>query len=133
VLECVHVQPWTSDCRLESVLPASIRSAGWNVAVSYIWALQSQGCLPCAALQENNFKAVLESMRDLMNEQTIVPPWLHDTFLGYGDPSAAQYTKQPDFRRTVDFKVLQGIHITAPAMWNGQCRADRCCAGHGRH
>ena len=45
-------------------------------------------------------------MRDLMNEATVVPPWLHDTFLGYGDPAAAQYSKLPDaFVRTIDFKV----------------------------
>ena len=56
-------------------------------------------------LQENNFKAVLESIRDLMNEQTVVPPWLHDIFLGYGDPAAAQYSKMDGFIRTVDFKV----------------------------
>lgn len=56
-------------------------------------------------MQENNFKAVLESIRDLMNEQTVVPPWLHDIFLGYGDPAAAQYSKMDGFIRTVDFKV----------------------------
>lgn len=45
-------------------------------------------------------------MRDLMNEATVVPPWLHDTFLGYGDPAAAQYSKLPEaFVRTIDFKV----------------------------
>jgi hypothetical protein len=32
--------------------------------------------------KENNFKAVLESIRDLMNEEVIIPPWLHDIFLG---------------------------------------------------
>ncbi|GLI62109.1 hypothetical protein VaNZ11_004692 [Volvox africanus] len=41
--------------------------------------------------KENNFKAVLESIRDLMNDETaVIPPWLHDVFLGYGDPAAAQ-------------------------------------------
>ncbi|GFR52139.1 hypothetical protein Agub_g14654, partial [Astrephomene gubernaculifera] len=41
--------------------------------------------------KENNFKAVLESIRDLMNDDTAaIPPWLHDVFLGYGDPAAAQ-------------------------------------------
>lgn len=29
---------------------------------------------------------MLESIRDLMNEDTVVPPWLHDILLGYGDP-----------------------------------------------
>ncbi len=66
-------------------------------------------------LQENNFKAVLESIRDLMNGETVLPEWLHDIFLGYGDPAAAQYTKLPHTLRTLDFKVkafpcAQGKH-----------------------
>lgn len=40
--------------------------------------------------KENNFKAVLESIRDLMNEDVIIPPWLHDIFLGYGDPGESE-------------------------------------------
>lgn len=57
-------------------------------------------------VQENNFKAVLESIRDLMNEETVLPDWLHDIFLGYGDPAAAQYSQLPtSYRRTLDFKV----------------------------
>ncbi|RVW89794.1 Intron-binding protein aquarius [Vitis vinifera] len=35
--------------------------------------------------KENNFKAILESIRDLMNETCIVPDWLHNIFLGYGN------------------------------------------------
>ncbi|CAA0829188.1 P-loop containing nucleoside triphosphate hydrolases superfamily protein [Striga hermonthica] len=54
--------------------------------------------------KENNFKAILESIRDLMNETCIVPDWLHDIFLGYGNPSAARWTNMPDLLQTVDFK-----------------------------
>ncbi|KAH1235389.1 RNA helicase aquarius [Glycine max] len=54
--------------------------------------------------KENNFKAILESIRDLMNEYCIVPKWLENIFLGYGDPSAAQWTNMPDVLETVDFK-----------------------------
>lgn len=54
--------------------------------------------------KENNFKAILESIRDLMNETCIVPEWLHNIFLGYGNPSAAQWTNMPDLLETVDFK-----------------------------
>ena len=43
--------------------------------------------------KENNFKAVLETIRDLMNTECVVPEWLHDIILGYGDPGAAHYTK----------------------------------------
>ncbi|KAL3814759.1 hypothetical protein ACJIZ3_016027 [Penstemon smallii] len=63
--------------------------------------------------KENNFKAILESIRDLMNETCIVPEWLHDIFLGYGNPSAAQWTNMPDLLRTVDFKdtFLDAAHV----------------------
>jgi intron-binding protein aquarius len=41
--------------------------------------------------KENNFKAVLESIRDLMTESTTIPDWMHDLFLGYGSPEDTQY------------------------------------------
>ena len=43
--------------------------------------------------KENNFKAVLETIRELMNTQCVVPNWLLDIILGYGDPGAAHYSK----------------------------------------
>lgn len=63
--------------------------------------------------KENNFKAILESIRDLMNETCIVPDWLHDIFLGYGNPSAAQWTHMPDLLESVDFKdtFLDADHV----------------------
>lgn len=63
--------------------------------------------------KENNFKAILESIRDLMNETCIVPDWLHNIFLGYGNPSAAQWTNMPDLLETVDFKdtFLDADHL----------------------
>ena len=54
--------------------------------------------------KENNFKAVLETIRDLMNTECVVPDWLHDILLGYGDPSAAHYTNMPNQAETLDFK-----------------------------
>lgn len=53
--------------------------------------------------KENNFKAVLETIRELMNTECVVPNWLHDIILGYGDPSAAHYSKLPDQCKTMDF------------------------------
>lgn len=43
--------------------------------------------------KENNFKAVLETIRELMNTECVVPDWLHDIILGYGDPGAACYSR----------------------------------------
>ena len=53
--------------------------------------------------KENNFKAVLETIRDLMNTDCVVPEWLHDIVLGYGDPGAAHYTKMANEIATLDF------------------------------
>ncbi len=49
--------------------------------------------------KENNFKAILETIRDLMNTKTVVPDWLHDIFLGYGDPTVPSAPQIP----TLDF------------------------------
>ncbi|KAL5982160.1 hypothetical protein ACLOJK_016229 [Asimina triloba] len=69
--------------------------------------------------KENNFKAILESIRDLMNESCIVPDWLHNVFLGYGNPSAAQWSNMPDLLEKVDFKdtFLDADHL-------GECFSD---------
>ncbi|RWS28225.1 intron-binding protein aquarius-like protein, partial [Leptotrombidium deliense] len=53
--------------------------------------------------KENNFKAVLESIRDLMNTDCVVPEWLHDVLLGYGDPAAAHYKNMENKLETLDF------------------------------
>lgn len=53
--------------------------------------------------KENNFKAVLETIRELMNTECVVPEWLHDIILGYGDPSAAHYSKMSTQIPTMDF------------------------------
>jgi intron-binding protein aquarius len=45
---------------------------------------------------------VLETIRDLMNAHCVVPEWLHDIFLGYGDPGAAHYSRM-DALATLDF------------------------------
>lgn len=53
--------------------------------------------------KENNFKAVLETIRHLMNTVCVVPSWLHDILLGYGDPSAAHYKRMPYQEKTLNF------------------------------
>jgi intron-binding protein aquarius len=63
--------------------------------------------------KENKFKAILESIRDLMNETCVVPEWLHNIFLGYGNPSAAQWMNMPDLVEVIDFKdtFLDANHV----------------------
>ena len=61
---------------------------------SDVYSAESLNILVRRKGKENNFKAVLETIRDLMATAQVgraVPAWLHDLFLGYGDPSAAHY------------------------------------------
>ncbi len=37
-----------------------------------------------------------------MNTQCVVPDFLHDIILGYGDPGAAHYTKMPNQVGTIN-------------------------------
>ncbi|CAG2165096.1 unnamed protein product [Oppiella nova] len=53
--------------------------------------------------KENNFKAVLETIRDLMNTECVVPEWLQEVVLGFGDPSAAHYTNMASKLSSIDF------------------------------
>jgi intron-binding protein aquarius len=53
--------------------------------------------------KENNFKAVLETIRELMNTECVVPDWLHDIILGYGDPGAAHYSRSVPY--LYDFRL----------------------------
>ncbi|KAG1463391.1 hypothetical protein G6F46_003377 [Rhizopus delemar] len=46
--------------------------------------------------EDNNFKYVLETIRNLAGTNVTVPEWLHKIFLGYGDSSSAHYTKMAD-------------------------------------
>ncbi|XP_065057639.1 RNA helicase aquarius-like [Rhopilema esculentum] len=53
--------------------------------------------------KENNFKAVLETIRDLMNTECLVPEWIHDVFLGYDDPAAANHSRLSSQISSLDF------------------------------
>jgi intron-binding protein aquarius len=46
---------------------------------------------------------VLETIRNLMNTECVVPDWLHDIILGYGDPGSAHYSKMPNQISSLDF------------------------------
>ena len=61
---------------------------------------EGRDCYECMNLlvrrdpKENNFKAILETIRDLINSAAVgkaIPAWLHDVFLGFGDPTSANY------------------------------------------
>ncbi|KAI8662720.1 Pre-mRNA-splicing factor [Fusarium sp. Ph1] len=64
--------------------------------------------------RENNFKPVLESIRSLVLSEVPLPSWLHEVFLGYGDPAGATYKNLPNRERRVDFRdtFLDWQHLT---------------------
>jgi intron-binding protein aquarius len=44
--------------------------------------------------KENNFKAILDTIRTLINTAAVgraIPSWMHDVFLGFGNPTSANY------------------------------------------
>ncbi|PIO69570.1 hypothetical protein TELCIR_08598, partial [Teladorsagia circumcincta] len=51
----------------------------------------------------NNFKAVLATMRQLLNTECVVPDWLTDIVLGYGEPDSAHYSKMSNVVPSLDF------------------------------
>ena len=51
----------------------------------------------------NNFKAVLSTIKQLLNTDFVVPDWLQDLILGYGEPDSAHYSKLASPIATIDF------------------------------
>ncbi|KAL1919017.1 uncharacterized protein VTP21DRAFT_2398 [Calcarisporiella thermophila] len=54
--------------------------------------------------KENNFKSVLETIRDLMQSELVIPDWLHNVFLGYGDPGSAHYSRISNQPKELNFR-----------------------------
>ncbi|TAQ86777.1 hypothetical protein B7494_g4893 [Chlorociboria aeruginascens] len=54
--------------------------------------------------RENNFKPILESIRSLTLSDVPLASWLHEVFLGYGDPAGASYSHLSNQIRKVDYR-----------------------------
>jgi intron-binding protein aquarius len=54
--------------------------------------------------RENNFKAVLESIKRLTLSDVPTPAWLRDVFLGYGNPTDASYRRLSNRLGSIDFR-----------------------------
>ncbi|KAI1358603.1 hypothetical protein F5Y08DRAFT_321500 [Xylaria arbuscula] len=65
--------------------------------------------------RENNFKPVLESIRTLALSEVPLASWLHESFLGYGDPAGATYKHLPNRVNKIDFRdtFLDWQHLVA--------------------
>ncbi|KAK0408994.1 hypothetical protein QR680_004283 [Steinernema hermaphroditum] len=53
--------------------------------------------------KSNNFKAVLSTIRQLLNTECVVPDWLHELILGHGEPDAAHYTQMSNAQAQLNF------------------------------
>ncbi|KAH3763383.1 intron-binding protein aquarius [Pelomyxa schiedti] len=62
--------------------------------------------------KENNFKAVLETIRELMNSEFVVPEWLNDIFLGYGSADQEILIQKVEVMDFVD-TFLSAEHVLA--------------------
>ncbi|KAK2628562.1 hypothetical protein QTJ16_001665 [Diplocarpon rosae] len=54
--------------------------------------------------RENNFKPILESIQSLTLSDVPLASWLHEVFLGYGDPAGATYTHLANQIKKVDYR-----------------------------
>lgn len=65
--------------------------------------------------RENNFKPVLESIRTLTLSEVPLASWLHENFLGYGDPAGATYKHLSNRAGKIDFRdtFLDWQHLVA--------------------
>jgi intron-binding protein aquarius len=54
--------------------------------------------------RENNFKPVMESIKDLTFSEVPLASWLHEVFLGYGDPAGATYKNLPNRVKKIDYR-----------------------------
>jgi intron-binding protein aquarius len=68
--------------------------------------------------RENNFKPILRTMQHLIASETQLPSWFQEVFLGYGDPTSANYTQLPEKILTLDFRDTfldwEHLHISFP-------------------
>lgn len=64
--------------------------------------------------RENNFKPVLESIKSLTLSEVPMASWLHEVFLGYGDPAGASYKQLPNRLKKIDYRdtFLDWQHLT---------------------
>lgn len=54
--------------------------------------------------RENNFKQILESIRNLTVANLPLPAWFQDVFLGFGDPTSASYRSLPNKIISLDLR-----------------------------
>lgn len=54
--------------------------------------------------RENNFKPILESIRSLTLSDVPLASWLHEVFLGYGDPAGATYPNLSNRLDKIDYR-----------------------------
>ncbi|KAF3769991.1 P-loop containing nucleoside triphosphate hydrolase protein [Cryphonectria parasitica EP155] len=54
--------------------------------------------------RENNFKPILDSIKNLTLSDVPLASWLHEVFLGYGDPAGASYKHLPNRLKKIDYR-----------------------------
>ncbi|KIW94604.1 uncharacterized protein Z519_04580 [Cladophialophora bantiana CBS 173.52] len=53
--------------------------------------------------RENNFKPVLETIQALVSSGTVLPSWLQEVYLGYGDPLSASFPSLSNHIDSIDY------------------------------
>jgi len=81
--------------------------------------------------RENNFSRILKTIQGLALSDVPMPAWLHDVFLGFGDPASATYTRLTNRLKAVDFRdtFLNWEHLieSFPGKASTYLTAIECC------
>jgi len=81
--------------------------------------------------RENNFSKILKTIQGLALSDVPMPAWLHDVFLGFGDPASATYARLTNRLRAVDFRdtFLNWEHLiqSFPGKASTYLTAIECC------
>lgn len=54
--------------------------------------------------RENNFNKILQTIKSLTLSDAVLPSWLQEVYLGFGDPASASFDRLTNRLKTIDFR-----------------------------
>lgn len=83
--------------------------------------------------RENNFRKILQTIQTLALSDVVVPEWLLEVFLGYGDPASATFSRLKTQLSAVDFRdtFIDRQHLIDSFPSNLVLQDDGCAVNIG--
>ncbi|KAI1005972.1 RNA helicase aquarius [Podosphaera aphanis] len=83
--------------------------------------------------RENNFKPILESIQSLTLSDVSLASWLHEVFLGYGDPAGASHSHLANRIQKIDYRdtFLDWQHLVRCLQGKNVVPSDNSNEGFG--